>query len=330
MTIALKRVACAAALAWAASASAQLPPAAPADVARLQAEADKLPDTPGDGPYRATMEVDARLPGYVVYRPADLAPFARAGGKLGLLVWGNGACAADGSSARQHLAEIASYGYLVIAPGKWQSGPNARDPRGAPAPPPARAATAGPPAKSPTSASDLARALDWALSARGAYGKLIDRNAVALGGYSCGGLQALRLAANPRIHALLIENSGIFVGGSSGLAEMDMPKDQLQAIHTPVLYLLGGETDIAYANGSDDFARIGQVPAIMVNIPTGHGGTYNQPMGGKAAGIVVDWLQWQLRGDNSAARTFTGANCRLCTDSGAKITAKHLTGPPAR
>ena len=42
-----------------------------------------------------------------------------------VLVWGNGACRADGASARQHLLEIASHAYLVIAPGKVRSGPTA-------------------------------------------------------------------------------------------------------------------------------------------------------------------------------------------------------------
>ena len=38
------------------------------------------------------------------------------------------------------------------------------------------------------------------------------------------------------------------------------------------------------------------------------------PMGGTAAGIVVDWLEWQLRHDAGAARSFIGANCRLCVN----------------
>lgn len=314
-----------AALAITTAAIAQQPPApAPTDVARQQAEADKVPDTPGDGPFPATMEVDPKLPGFVVYRPADLRPFTSGRSKLGLFVWGNGACAADGSSARQHLAEIASYGYLVIAPGKWQSGPHARDPR-IPAPPPPPAGTAGtrPPVVSPTKAEDLRHALDWALDSKGIYRRLIDPAAVAIGGFSCGGAQALRLAGDPRLRTVVIENSGLF-SEPTGMAEMDMPKSQLMKLHTPVLYLLGGPTDIAYANGTDDFKRIDHVPAVLVNIPTGHGGTYSQPMGGKAAGIVVDWLQWQLRHDMGAARTFVGANCRLCRDSGATIETKHL------
>lgn len=299
--------------------SAAAQQAAPAtDLARAIAEANKVPDTPGDGPYPALMEIDPRLPNHVVYRPADLSKVPA--GKLGLFVWGNGGCANDGSSSRQHLAEIASYGYLVIAPGEWRSGPNAKTQAAPPAP---RKPTdpLPPPATNP---ADLTAALDWALADGSPYAARIDRQAVAVGGFSCGGVQAISIANDPRIRTLVVQNSGLFTDPAQAMAGMKVPKEALRAIHTPVIYLQGGETDIAYANGRDDFGRIDHVPAVMVNIPTGHGGTYDKPMGGKAAGIVVDWLQWQLRGDQAAARTFLGDNCRLCTDSGATIERKNL------
>lgn len=290
------------------------------DIERIMAEADRMPDTPGTGPYPAVTELDPLLDGYVVYRPSDLAPFA--GGKLGVFVWGNGACAADGTSSRQHLAEIASHGYLVIAPGGWKSGPNARDPRDPPRPP-------GSPFTTPTTASDLAHALDWAIAENGRTGSrylgLIDPAAIALGGFSCGGIQALRLADDPRVDTLVIQNSGIFIeqppGGATG--EMAMSKDQLRAIHTPVLYLLGGESDIAYANGMDDYARIDHVPAMMVNLPVGHGGTYHEPNGGKAAAIVVDWLEWRLRGNSESRAAFACPDGRWCRDSQVSIERKN-------
>jgi len=79
---------------------------------------------------------------------------------------------------------------------------------------------------------------------------------------------------------------------------------------------LGGKTDIAYANGTDDFTRIDKVPVFLGNIlNVGHGGTYWEPNGGKAAAVVVAWLNWQLRGDQRAARMFVGEDCGLCRDS---------------
>jgi dienelactone hydrolase len=298
--------------------------AAPAanDFAKAMAEANKVPDTPGDGPYPAVMELDPALPNHVIYRPANLKPFA--GGKLAVFAWGNGGCADDGASQRQQLAEIASYGYLVIAPGKWRSGPNAKVGQEAPrTPPPGERLP--PPA---TSADDVRAGLDFALAenarADSKYAGLIDQKAVAVGGFSCGGLQALSLAADPRISTLVVQNSGIFNSPTESIGGMKLSKDALATFHTPVLYLLGGPKDIAFANGSDDVKRINQVPLAFVNLPYGHGGTYGKPMGGSAAGIVVDWLEWRLRRNAGAARSFVGAKCRLCVNPETTIETKNF------
>jgi len=297
-------------------------PAPPSDLARAMEEANRVPDTPGDGPYPAVMELDPGLPDHVIYRPADLSPFA--GGKLGVFAWGNGACADDGASARQHLAEIASYGYLVIAPGKWRSGPNAKVGREPPRTPPA-GERLPPPA---TTADDVREGIDFALAENARlgsrYANLIDKQAVAVGGFSCGGLQAISLAADPRISTVVVQNSGIFNDAAQSIGGMTVSKDALKTFHTPVLYLLGGPTDIAYPNGQDDVSRIDQVPVAWVNLPFGHGGTYARPMGGTAAAIVVDWLEWTLRHDAGAARSFTGANCRLCVNPEVTIELKNF------
>ncbi len=108
------------------------------------------------------------------------------------------------------------------------------------------------------------------------------------------------------------------------MAGMELKKSALRTLHTPVIYVQGGPTDIAYANGRDDFARIDHVPAVMVDLPVGHGGTYFEPNGGKAARIVVDWLEWQLRGDSEAAKSFLGPDCGLCGDHEVEIETKNL------
>ena len=94
-----------------------------------------------------------------------------------------------------------------------------------------------------------------------------------------------------------------------------LTKEHLTKLHAPVFYLLGGEKDIAYANGMDDFKRIGHVPAAVANLPVGHGGTYFEPDGGAAASVAVSWLEWQLRGDRKAGSRFTGTDCGLCKDA---------------
>lgn len=281
---------------------------------------DAIPDTPGTGPYPAIKEEVASLPDHVVYRPADLAGLGDR--KLGLYVFGNGACSNDGASSRLHLLEIASHGYVAIAPGRIRNGPGATAPQDPPRAP--RVAEGNPPRppklpKPPTTSADLLSALDWALAQNAdakssLYGKL-DPAAVALSGFSCGGLQALQIAGDPRVKTVVIMNSGIFRDDTQGITGIDVSKALLDKLHTPTLYILGGESDIAYENGMDDFRRIRHVPAYVGNlVGVGHGGTYWNPNGGKAAAAVVAWLEWQLRGDPEAAKVFEGEDCGLCRD----------------
>ena len=187
-------------------------------------------------------------------------------------------------------------------------------PEGARVPPPA------------TSADDVKAGLDWAICegrrpGSKFYGK-IDAHSAAVGGHSCGGLQAVEVAADPRIKTVLIHNSGVYNPGTGGIPGMSVSKDMLRNFHTPVIYILGGPTDIAFPNGTDDFARLDKVPAVLVNLPVGHGGTFSQPMGGAVAHVAVDWLEWQLKGDKVAARTFLGENCRLCSGTDWSIERK--------
>jgi dienelactone hydrolase len=279
---------------------------------------DQVPDTPGTGAYPALKEETPTLPEHVIYRPADLGKLGAH--KLGVYVFGNGACSDDGASARLHLLEIASHGYLAIAPGRIRNGPGTTAPPSepAPSPPPAPGAPPRLP-KPPTSAADLTSALDWALAQNADskspyYGK-IDAKAIAISGFSCGGLQALEIASDPRVKTLIVMNSGIFNDTTMGITGIEVSKSLLEKIHTPTFYILGGETDIAYANGMDDFSRIRHVPAYLANLKgVGHGGTYWEPNGGKAAAAVVAWLDWQLRGDAKAAKMFVGEDCGLCRD----------------
>jgi hypothetical protein len=280
---------------------------------------DAIPDTPGTGPFTPLKEIDPGLPDQVVYRPADLAGLGET--KLGLYVFGNGGCSNDGASARLHLLNVASHGYLAVAPGGIYNGPGKTE-----APP--RPEDASIESYAPTRPAQLSAAIDWALAENtrsgSRYYDRINPDEIAISGFSCGGIQALTIAADPRIKTVVIMNSGFFIEGETRMGAMAETKERLEDLHTPTLYVLGGPTDIAYANGMDDYEQIDHVPVAVANIDKGHGGTYWEPNGGAAGQVVVDWLDWQLRGNAHAARAFVGSSCGLCTDPAWEYMSKGL------
>ena len=103
-----------------------------------------------------------------------------------------------------------------------------------------------------------------------------------------------------------------------------LTKEHLTKLHAPVFYLLGGETDIAYANGMDDFKRIEKIPVFVANKGVGHGGTFSQPHGSDWAMASVAWLKWQLKGDAEAGKKFTGNPPGLAKIEGWTVDKKNI------
>ncbi|MDX5340698.1 MAG: esterase, partial [Cyclobacteriaceae bacterium] len=148
---------------------------------------------------------------------------------------------------------------------------------------------------------------------------------ISVSGMSCGGLQTLEVAGDPRITTIGVFNSGVLGNPGGGMPGMpQVAKDQLKNIKVPTLYLLGGKSDIAYGNGMDDFNRIDHVPIFVGNLDVGHGGTYGQPFGGEFAKVATAWYQWQLKGDREAAKLFTGKNPGLAQSPGWVIDKKNM------
>ena len=254
----------------------------------------------GTGAYKAILKEEATLPEHTLFVPQDLSAFS-AKKPLPVLVWGNGACANSPFEHMNFLNEIASHGYIVLATGEipmtddWYKGPMSR-------------------------AEQQIESIDWIIKQNAdpssPYYQKIDTKNICVAGMSCGGLQTLFNCADKRIKSLMICNSGLFnqQNASQAVGGMPMPpKSKLKEIHTPILYLLGGKTDIAYENGMDDFHRIDHVPACATNFPVGHGGTYREPHGGEFTVVALAWLDWQLKGDKQAAKMFVGKNCELST-----------------
>ena len=165
--------------------------------------------------------------------------------------------------------------------------------------------------------------IDWIIAQnadpKSPYYNKIDVKNICVAGMSCGGLQTLYNCADPRIKTLMICNSGLFkdTNRTQAVGGMPMPeKSKLKEIHSSIIYILGGTTDIAYENGMDDFHQISHVPCCATNFPVGHGGTYRQPHGGEFTVVALNWLNWQLKGDKQAAKMFKGKDCELSKREG--------------
>ena len=288
--------------------------------------ADAPPDT--DGPFRVVMQGEASLPNHTVYRPADLSALGRE--TLPVLVFGNGACGSAGNAFDRYLAEIASHGYLVIANGPIDASAFGRPPK------PGQGFGPLPPGVVPASQStvaELTEAIGWAQAqARsGAYQGHIDGHHIAVAGQSCGGLQALSAAADPRVTTAVIMNSGVLrkppvlpnLPAGVKLPPMpDLPRPDLTKLHTPILYIMGGPTDIAYDNANGDWNEITGVPVYRLDRDTGHNGTFWEPHGGGFAAAAIAWLDWRLKGKADARAKFVGSDCGYCSAAGWKLQRK--------
>ncbi len=253
----------------------------------------------GTGVYKVIMKEEPSLSReHTIFVPQDLSKFDQKH-PLPVLVWGNGACANSPWEHMNFLNEIASHGYIVLATGEipmvdeWYKGPMSR-------------------------AEQQIESLDWIFAqnadSASPYYQKIDTKNVCVAGMSCGGLQTLFNCADPRITALMICNSGLFKQSNAAQAVGGMPmppKEKLKDIHCPIIYILGGKTDIAYENGMDDFHLIQHVPSCAANFPVGHGGTYRDAHGGEFMVPALAWLNWQLKGDRKAAKMFIGRKPEL-------------------
>jgi hypothetical protein len=267
------------------------------------------------GPSAAVeMETIDTLPGYTIYRPLE------ASGPLPLLVWGNGSCMVQGNRYAEFLSTIAAEGYFVVSMGGIMSDEDAQAL--------VDAQPEDPWERDPYSTeAEMLAVLDWAAAeasrSDSTYGAQINAEKVGLMGHSCGGLQAVGGLRDPRVATAIGFNTGTFPEGSPALVGADVIKETLPDLKGPVAYISGDPSDIAFENAGADYDAINHVPAFW-GYPdgVGHGGTYFEPEGGQYAELAIAWFDWQLKGDDEAARWFVGDDCTLCADAAWTVSAK--------
>ncbi|EOZ92855.1 Putative esterase superfamily protein [Indibacter alkaliphilus LW1] len=271
----------------------------------FQSTLSEIIEDGGTGDFTAIMVTEASLPTHTVFKPQDMGKFGQKN-KLPIIAWGNGACFDSPFEHVNFLNEVASHGFLVVAIGNM---PKQTDVR--------------------SQSHKLLDAIDWAIAQnsdpKSPYYQKLDTEKIAVSGMSCGGLQTLEVADDPRISTVGVFNSGVLPNPGAGMPGMpQVSKEQLGNIKVPTLYLLGGESDIAYRNGMDDFDRINHVPVFVGNLDVGHGGTYAQPHGGDYARVATHWYKWQLKGDEKAGKLFTGKTPGLSKYEGWKWDKKNM------
>ena len=245
----------------------------------------------GTGPHKVVVETNSAqgIKCGTIYRPMDLGGAE----KYPIFVWGEGGCSQDGYSNQAAMAEIASWGYFIVADGT----------------PGGTGACAG--------GQDGKAFLDyltWAIAENGkscsAYYGSLETTKIAADGFSCGGLMSENVSGDARFTAIGITSSGL-MGANATL---------YSKIHTPFKIMNGGSSDIAYENGLRDYMQISALgkPIIYFSkTSAGHGGDLGQARGDFNR-VNLAWLNWQLKGDTGATGKgyLTGSTCQICMNSG--------------
>jgi hypothetical protein len=257
----------------------------------------------GSGPHKVTVETnsDPGISEGTIYRPTDLGGSE----KYPIFVWGEGGCSQNGSSNALAMGEIASHGYFIIADGT-PGGSSSRSMDTS------NVASMGKP---------LLAYITWAIAENAkpcsAYYQSLDTTKIAANGFSCGGLMSEGTAGDSRMTTWGLNSSGLFSADQAFY----------KTIHTPVLIVLGGSSDIAYTNGERDYDNISAlgIPIMLFSKDLGHGGDLAKKSGDFAK-IDLAWLNWWLKGDESATGKglLVGSGCTYCTDSAWEVKSKNL------
>jgi len=249
----------------------------------------------GSGPHKVTVEInsDPGIAEGTIFRPTDLGGAE----KYPIIVWGEGACSKNGLSNATAMAEIASYGYFVVADGTPNGSGNRTQDR----------------SMLRAMAAPLIAYIDWAIAENAkpcsAYYQSLETTKISANGFSCGGLMSQAMVLDPRVTTWGVNSSGM--AGAN--------QDYYNMVHTPVLFVEGGPDDIAYDGGGEGYAAIAKlnVPVLWFSKDLGHGGDLFSSRGGDFTKINLAWLNWWLKNDQTATGKglLVGASCPYCSNA---------------
>jgi len=263
------------------------PDAMPVTAAAVQATGMK-----STGMFDVVVETDPTISDHTIWRPEPLGMI-----KHPILVWGMGACSNDSLSSggvfSEMLREMASHGILVVVD-----------------------ATPGGTGTTSTNgtAAGLLKGVDWAEKENerpcSKYYHKLDTKKVAVSGQSCGGINAMNAATDPRVTVAIPFDSGLF--------SRDM--SLYMKLHTPMAIVDAGPDDIAYSNGKADFDAINTIPIMFANYEfhssfEHNAGFTSQDNSGVFGVLAIAWLNWWLFDDMGPTGKgyFVGDQCGVCS-----------------
>ena len=170
--------------------------------------------TAGSGPYPAGMTTDSSLPSHTIYAPKTPPP-----GNLSMpfISWGEGGCSTDGSTYRNFLTEIASYGYVIAADGPATGGGSGQ-----------------------SKVQDQRDSINWAIKGSASKYGNVDTTRITSAGHSCGGLEAMSVGYHDsRVTHMMLFDIAIF---------QDEKRYLLAELKYPVAWFVGGPKDMGYIN----------------------------------------------------------------------------------
>lgn len=252
----------------------------------------------------AELNSDPGISEGTIFRPAELGTEE----KYPIFAFGENGCIQNSLEAQNFLGEVASHGYFVIADGHPDGAYMPRSNNGS------DVVSQGKP---------LITYIDWIIAENdkpcSAYYQSIDTTKIATSGTSCGGLMATGTAGDPRLTTYTLNSSGLFSADDS----------IYKMVHTPVLYVLGSSSDVAYTNGKRDYDSLSKlgIPIMLFSSKSlGHGGDFRSPAGGTFGKLNLSWLNWHLKGDltGTGKGYFVGDTCSLCKDSGWEVLSMNI------
>ena len=245
------------------------------------------------------------LSGYNIYRPADLDA---TGAPLPVIVWANGGCFRLDAPWKDLLTSWARAGFVVVA---------------ITTPPGADPLSAG-----MSTASDQAKAIDWAFAENDApgspYAGHLDLSRVVGAGNSCGGITALTLTSqDKRVRAaFVLSGSSAFPGAPKEAAAAVMNN-----IDVPVGFAVGGPEDIARGNALQDFELLpAGVPGYVAQRSAGEHQTVSTDAGilAEVAEISTNFIDYSLYGNPQVKQALLQQPCRACEAGTWTIASKNL------